>query len=103
MKWISTARKLITWNFKIIGEDNHLYKLYIDNNRIDKVISYKYLGVIIDTNLKYNLHIKEIVRKIKPMVASLNKAKYILKDTELKKNIQCNYISSYHKLHYYMG
>ena len=49
--------------------------VFINNIRIDYVSSTRFLGVIIDDKLKFNLHIKEISKKISKNVGVLHKLK----------------------------
>lgn len=45
---------------------------------IERVCSYKYLGLIIDKNLKWNIHIDMIKSKIRPYIFSIRRMKQIL-------------------------
>ena len=40
------------------------HNLYIDNIKVDRVFSYKYLGITLDVNLNYNKHLENVIRTI---------------------------------------
>ena len=52
--------------------------LYVNNDKLQMVPSFKYLGVLLDSTLTYNLHIKSLIRSILHKV--LAKVKTYLKD-----------------------
>jgi hypothetical protein len=66
-----------------------LHKNNCENNicncdLIKSVESYKYLGVLIDSKLKWNTHINHIFKKILPMLAVSYKLKHLLNKSTLK-------------------
>lgn len=48
----------------IVDPDNIEFSLSIDNNQISRVSSFKYLGITLQENMKWDIHIDSICRKI---------------------------------------
>ena len=40
------------------------HNLFIDNTKIDRVNTYKYLGITLDANLNYNKHLENVIKSI---------------------------------------
>lgn len=57
---------------------NHDFRVIIDMNEIQETHSVKYLGVILQSNMSWNLHIDEIKKKIAPAIGILYKLKWKL-------------------------
>ncbi len=51
--------------FEIRKSTDHFYRINIQKNEIQKVHSYKYLGIIVDDRLKFDLHIDMVTNKVK--------------------------------------
>jgi len=58
--------------------------IFINHEKIDRVYETKFLGIIIQANLKWNIHISTIKNKISKSLGIINKAKYILTSSHLK-------------------
>ena len=56
----------------------NLMKLKINNSVINQVINTKFLGIIIDDKLSWNLHIKSVCNKINKMCGMLHLTKHLL-------------------------
>ena len=54
--------------------------LFINGEKLRMVSSFKYLGLLLDSTLTYNLHIKSLIRSIIHKVSLLSKVKTYLKD-----------------------
>lgn len=52
--------------------------LEINNTRLGQVKSSRYLGIVIDENLKWNLHITSICSAITPYIFALRKIRYCI-------------------------
>ena len=52
--------------------------LMVNNNIIEKVSSYSYLGLVIDSTFKWNQHIQKVKNSILPYVFAIRKTKNIL-------------------------
>ena len=48
--------------------------LYLDNQVIEQVDSYKYLGVTIDQNISFNIHVENIINKISRSLGILKRS-----------------------------
>ena len=59
-------------------------KIMIDGNQIEHVSSFNYLGITLDTNLSYNIHIESIKTSIARTMGSLNSIKRIIPPRILK-------------------
>ena len=66
----------------------------MNNVNIERVTDYKYLGLYIDSELKWNVHIDCVKRKIIPIVGILKRLKFILPLT-IKKQIYHSLIQSH--------
>ena len=59
--------------------------LYIDNIKIDRVHTYKYLGITLDANLTYSKHLETDIKSISDKALLLAKMrKYILQEVALR-------------------
>ena len=56
----------------------------INHENITRVYETKFLGIIIQANLKWNIHISMIKNKIAKSIGVINKAKYLLTSLHLK-------------------
>lgn len=65
-----------------------------NNKSIEKVESFRYLGVIFDQNLNWKLHSKHVISKITPFVRVLSKLRYYLDKDSLMK-IYYSHINSH--------
>ena len=75
--------------FMLIGTYQSLHKIpelniHIDDQHVDQVSSVKYLGMFIDSNLKWNLHIDNMVKKISDKIAVLRSLRKIVPVETLK-------------------
>ena len=61
----------------------HDFFININGNKIERVDSCTYLGVLIDTRLKWNLHINSVVRKIRYLLFVMRKFSATLKPSSL--------------------
>ena len=66
----------------------------LNNIAIERVTEYKYLGLYIDSNLKWTAHINYIKSKILPIIGILKRLKYVL-PTFIKKQIYYSFIQSH--------
>lgn len=57
---------------------NNIPKIYINNEEIDHVNHFKYLGVILDDRLNFDNHIKMLKQKITSRLFTLNKIRWTL-------------------------
>ena len=48
----------------VTNQDICDHSLYIDNIKIDKVSTYKYLDITLDSNLTYNKHLENTIKTI---------------------------------------
>uniref|UniRef100_A0A672HHM4 Reverse transcriptase domain-containing protein n=1 Tax=Salarias fasciatus TaxID=181472 RepID=A0A672HHM4_SALFA len=71
---LSKTKYMIFSNRKKITKQT----LIIDQEIIEKVDEFKFLGVLIDNKLNWKSHIKYVQTKISKSVAVLNKVKYVL-------------------------
>ena len=72
-------------NYILFGNKKHPdISLSINNENIARVYQTKFLGVIIESHLKWNAHITSISNKISKTIGILNKAKHILATNHLK-------------------
>ena len=58
-------------------------ELYINNEKIEKVQSTKFLGVVIDDKLNWKEHIARVKGKLSKCIAIMHKVKYVLNSTTL--------------------
>jgi len=63
----------------LFGDNNKDIHIYIDNSTIERVKSYKYLGVILDTDLVFRMQVDYAVCKAK---RTLNKISTLIKGRE---------------------
>ena len=54
------------------------YPLCINNENIDYVISYKYLGVTIDQTLSFNLHMNQLIKTVSYELFLLQKLRFYI-------------------------
>ena len=81
--------------------DDYSININIDNTTIKRVESYKYLGVTFDFNLKWDSHIKNILKKLRYFVFLQHKLKHI--DKKIKNTLYyafCHSIWNYGILAY---
>ena len=62
----------------ILGNSKYLFNLQTNNSQIEIRDSLKILGVTIDRNLSYKLHIKDLLSKVYPKVAALRRLKRLV-------------------------
>ena len=62
----------------ILGNSKYLFNLQTNNSQIEIRDSLKILGVTIDRNLSYKLHIKDLLSKVYPLVAALRRLKRLV-------------------------
>ena len=55
-------------------------KIYLGKDALKQVPSYKYLGLILDSTLNYNLHVNQILRTVLHKLMLLSKMKKYLRD-----------------------
>ena len=55
-------------------------KIVINNEKIQTVPSFKYLGILLDSTLNYNLHISSVIRTVIHKTTLLSKVKRYLRD-----------------------
>jgi len=70
--------------FDIKTMDLFDYNVIIQNKVIVRTNDYKYLGIVIDCNLKFNKHIKSITNRIRPIVAALYRINWFLDINHLR-------------------
>ncbi len=63
---------------KIKNPNNDQYSINMNGSTIDKVTSYKYLGIILDDRLKCQDHITHMLNKLKAISAVIYKAKFYM-------------------------
>jgi hypothetical protein len=72
-------------NYILFGNKKHPdISLSINNEKIERVYQTKFLGVIIESHLKWNAHITTVANKISKTIGILNKAKHVLATNHLK-------------------
>ena len=67
------------------SKDKHELNLYLGVNKIRKVSSCKYLGITIDENLKWNLHVDAVYKKLIKFTGIFYKLRNLLPHDNLKK------------------
>lgn len=60
---------------------NHDFQLTIDTKTIDESHSVKYLGITLQSNMSWNMHIEEVKKKIAPAIGILYKLKWKLDES----------------------
>ena len=71
-------RKYVTFGLKSMTRKVNNHDLFIQQTKIDKVITYKYLGMILDMNLNYNNNLENCLKLISHKAFLLSKIrKYI--------------------------
>ena len=65
--------KYVTFGMKSQTRRVHNHDLFIQNVKIDRVNSYKYLGMILDMNLNYNSHLENCLKLISHKAFLLSK------------------------------
>ena len=73
--------------FGLRSQTKHLreHALYIDDIKIDRVHTYKYLGITLDANLTYSKHLENLIKTISYKALLLAKMrKYISQDVALR-------------------
>ena len=69
----------------IVGKSNYNYELTLKSNNILTIDELKLLGVTIDNNLTFSLHIKLVLSKIHAKIAALRRIRnFIDSDTAVK-------------------
>jgi hypothetical protein len=67
-----------------VHNSDYILNLYINGHKIDKVSSCKYLGMIFDENLKFDMHIDHIYRKLLRFTGIFYKLRNILPGKALR-------------------
>ena len=62
----------------ILGNSKYLFNLQTNNSHIEIGDLLKILGVTLDRNLSYKLHIKDLLRKVYPKIAALRRLKRLV-------------------------
>ena len=75
-------------------KNNNITPPKLNENFIERVTEYKYLGLIIDSDLKWTPHINYIKSKILPIIGILKRLKHIL-PLSIKKQIYYSLIQSH--------
>jgi len=57
---------------------NYFEILILNNTKIERVTTYKYLGVVIDEKLKWEEHINRLVKKIVPLLGAFKRSGIML-------------------------
>ena len=73
--------------FGLRSQTKHLreHVLFIDNIKIDRVHTYKYLGITLDANLTYKKHLENVIKTVSYKALLLAKMrKYISQDISLR-------------------
>ena len=82
MAWLSIERKLIIWCFIEPEFKTKSSEISMRDNKISRVFSTKFLGIIIDDQLKWLEHLKYIKNKVSKSVSILCKVhKYLDQQT----------------------
>ena len=73
----------------LIGTKHMLRKrgtmnLKISNTHISQVQCFKYLGIFIDSELKWNIHIDEVCKKVSKMISYLGRVRHFVNESSLK-------------------
>lgn len=68
---------------KLMLNKHNTLNLKLGGNTINQVKNIKYLGMHIDSELKWDLHVSELVKKIGKMVSFLGRLKYLLSESYL--------------------
>ena len=82
---------------------NYIFYKLINNAIVSEVQSTKFLGIIIDSNLKWTEHINLIKTKISKGIGIIAKARKYLKQSTLITNVLCFHLPSLNLLYRSMG
>ena len=63
---------------KLIHSSETTMEIYIDNIKLEEAAGEKLLGVVIDSNLSWNLHIDYLIKKLNSRICLLKRAKVYL-------------------------
>ena len=63
---------------KLIHSSETTMEIYIDNIKLEEAAGEKLLGVVIDSNLSWNLHIDYLIKKLNSRICLLKRAKIYL-------------------------
>ena len=74
-------KKTASMCFSIKRKANENSRVKIDEIEIDQVVEFKFVGVILDSQLKFNRHVKKLCKTVKP---NLNCFRLIRKYIPLK-------------------
>ena len=76
--------KYVTFGLKSQTRSVNNHDLFIQQTKIDRVNSYKYLGITLDMNLNYNIHLENCLKLVSHKAFVLNKIRrYINKNTAI--------------------
>ena len=76
------------------SEFDNLGNLFLNGAKIEKVNEFRYLGLIIDSNLTWNSHIDHVIKKVKPYIGVFKRIAYICND-HVKKLLYYSFFHSH--------
>lgn len=68
--------------------------VYLNNSKIERVNEFKYLGLVIDTNLNWKSHIDLTIKKVRPYVGIFRKIAFYCGDN-VKKSMYYSFFHSH--------
>lgn len=74
-------------------ESNYPPDILLGDKKIEKVTEMKYLGLTIDSNLKWDPQVENVIKKIKPYIGVFRKISFLCSD-KIKKMLYYSYIHS---------
>lgn len=70
------------------------YNLTLGSNKVEIVNSYKYVGLVLDSCLSWNMHVTNISNKLLPIISIFHRLKYLNLPDNLCKNLYYAFIHS---------